>query len=310
MEKLDKSLDKKPLEAPHTGIFFGVISGSPVGGGVVVDAMTFGGSTTGSYGDLSSTEEWNGSSWSGGDNLTGARESGGSCGDGASNGRYVNGYNASPAPYPNSNRNEQYNGTSWSSDSACPQSYNNVRGNMDGSVDDCIMTNGHANGSGDRNYTFVWNGTSWGSEATQATGSGGALTGVPNDCVMTKSTSSYEYNGSSWSAGGTCTTRNNTAVKGGVSSTDAFIASGVYSPRSVSSEYYNGTSWTSGNPLVTGYYQNASAGNSTSNSMSIGGGDLPNSPAVVTNVQDQVDGTWSTGTPITTARDMAGGAGT
>jgi hypothetical protein len=306
MEKLDKSLDKKPLEAPHTGIFFGVISGSPVGGAGLVDALVFGGSLIGGAGggDLSSSEEWNGTSWSSGGSLTTAREAGGSCGDGSSNARFVGGYVTSPAPYPLSNLNEQYNGTSWASDTVLPVTNNNLQSNMDGSVDDCIIINGHANGTGDRNMTYVWNGSAWTSKATNSTSSAGSCTGTPTNCLSTHGTSSWYFNGSSWSSRQTLNTYRGYPQHAGTSSSSVMLSGGGNGVSST--ESYNGSSWTTGNSMVTAVSYAGSCGSSSTNCMVAGG---YNFTTHVNTVQDCIDGTWQSGTALTTSRMSLGGAG-
>ena len=225
------------------------------GGGNSSDAICMGG-----YGDTS-TEEYNGTSWSSGGDLNTGRYAMGGAGNSA-NAICMSGYTYDEetdeealVPY-----TEEYNGTSWSNggDLATARYYPASGGN----ASNAICMGGYAD-SGYSNATEEYNGTSWGSggnlanaryelagggSSTDAICMGGNASGISNKTET--------YNGNSWSAGGNLGTARMTLAGGG-SSTSA-VCMGGYASGSLYSavtEEYAEASTASVVPAIVLQYQ-------------------------------------------------------
>jgi hypothetical protein len=276
----------------------------------VSDGLMFGGVSTSSYADYSDSQSWNGVSWTAGGSLTGARQNGASAGTGSTSARYVNGYNSTPAPYPNSNRNESYNGTAWTSDTVHPNSVNNKLHGGCGTVDSMLVSGGHANGTGDVNNYYKWTG-SWTSITASGVSGKVSISGTLNSALLTKTSSAKTWNGTSWSTSTATSTSRNTASKSGISS-----SSGIRlfdwantNPFNNTSEIWNGTSWSaSGNP-PSGRPDAGEIDNTTESMMTLGGQVSYGGTTHSTTVYELRKGVFTTGTSFSNSRRACGGAG-
>ena len=121
---------------------------------------------------------------------------------------------------------------------------------------------------------------------------------------------SYEYNGSSWTAGGTMGTAQYRGSAAGTQ-TAAFVASGrVYSPTVAAkpaTEEYDGSSWTSGGALSTARYVSAQGGTLTAGLVA-GGQSAP--PNAFANTEEYDGSSWTSGGDLSAARAGITGTGT
>ena len=273
----------------------------------ISDGLIFGG-VTGSYADYSDSQSWNGVSWTAGGNLTGNRASGASAGTGSTSARYVNGYNASPAPYPNSNRNESYNGTAWTSDTSHPDTTNNKQNNGCGTADNMLVGNGHSNGTGDVNNWYKWTGSWTSVTASGLTGHDCSLSGTLTSAIQTKTTASKTWNGTAWTSVSATGVSRSLANSAGTNSSDAFRVMSTGSPPTiVSSELWNGTAWTASGNAVTAKSEAGSTHNFSNNMMVIGGQD----PSAIQSLstQEYRKGVFTTGSSISGSRRLSGASG-
>ena len=276
----------------------------------VSDGLMFGGISTSSYADYSDSQSWNGVSWTAGGSLTGARQNGASAGTGSTSARYVNGYNDSPAPYPNSNRNESYNGTSWTSDTNHPDSVNNKLHGGCGTADSMLVSGGHKNGTGDINNYYKWTG-SWTSITASGVSGAVSTSGTVNSALLTKTTSAKTWNGTSWSTSTATSTSRNTASKSGISS-----SSGIRlfdwantNPFNNTSEIWNGTSWSASGNTPSGRTDAGEIDNTTESMMTLGGQESYGGTTHSTTVYELRKGVFTTGTSFSNSRRACGGAG-
>lgn len=114
----------------------------------------------------------------------------------------------------------------------------------------------------------------------------------------TDRTSTEEYNGTAWSAGGNLGTGRWMFGSGSSgNSTDAITVSGYISDNSLVVEEYNGTSWSAGGDVTTARRFHHNSGNSTSAIISCG------MASSATNNTEEYNGTsWGAGGNATTAR--------
>ena len=274
----------------------------------ISDAIIMGGQTsTVGFPNVSSSEEYNGTSWSSGGSLTGNRYNGGSGGTGSTSARYVQGYNDSPSPYPNSNRNEEYNGTSWSSDTVHPSSTNNKMYSGAGLTDDFIIGSGHRNGIGDINETYVWNGSTWTSKTALSTGSNSSWSGSSSsDNLITSTTSAWTWNGTSFTSSTATNTSRSKAWKSGTNSNDGFRASTSGNGNNTS-EKWNGSSWTNTGDIPSTIGYATSCGSNGDSSIHVGG--LQSQTTVVSTVYEFNVDVFRTNSSISTSKFYMGGAG-
>ena len=276
----------------------------------VSDGLMFGGISTASYADYSDSQSWNGVSWTAGGSLTGARQNGASAGTGSTSARYVNGFNASPAPYPNSNRNESYNGTSWTSDTVHPDSVNNKIHGGCGTADSMLVSGGHKNGTGDINNYYKWTG-SWTSITASGVSGAVSTSGTLNSALLTKTTSARTWNGTSWSTSTATSTSRTTASKSGISS-----SSGIRlfdwantNPFNSTSEIWNGTSWSASGNTPSGRTDAGDIDVSTESMMTLGGQESYGGTTHSTTVYELRKGVFTTGASFSNSRRACGGAG-
>jgi hypothetical protein len=211
----------------------------------------------GGYGDTS-TEEYNGTSWSSGGTLSTGRYAMGGAGN-SSNAICMGGYTYDEETEEEANvpYTEEYNGTSWSSggDLATARYYPASGGN----ASNAICMGGYADGYS--NATEEYNGSSWssggnlanaryelagGGNSSDAICMGGNVSGISN---ITET-----YDGTSWSAGGNLGSARQ-SLAGGGNSTNAICMGGYASGYSSVTEEYAEASTASVVPAIVFQYR-------------------------------------------------------
>lgn len=279
------------------------------------NAIAAGGLTSG--GVLSTTEEFNRSinvitagAWASGGNMSTGRITAGDCGTYLAG--LVFGGNPGDAPYAD-NATEEYDGSAWTAGGNVPQSTSDLSGAGTQTAALCF-----AFSSSPTATTATYDGSSWTTvPATLPTTQGGAR-GIGTQTaalVCGFGTPTFEYDGSSWTAGGALN-NNRTAQKSGGwgIQTAAIIASGYYSPPATllsNTETYDGTSWTeTGHSVVTAVKRTAgTTAGTSSNGMLMGGSDTPGN-AFSTVVQKYNGTSWVTQPSLATTRFNHMGFGT
>ena len=251
----------------NTGRSEGMTAGTQTAG------LMSGGIVPGSDAMTNNSEEYNGSAWSEGNNLGNFRRGGGFGAQGTQTAGWVSGGNGgstSPAAGLLTTA-EEYNGTSWS----------------DG---------------GDMPATKF----SHGSLGTQTAGlafSGKTGTNVNTDVTSVNTT--YEYDGSSWTAGGNYGIANNAMA--GFGTQTAGVGVGGNYPASAATYEYDGSSWTAGNNIPSARRAHGAFGILTAGA--ICGGYSPSAGTLSETLT--YDGTnWAASTNLGTGRNGLGGSGT
>ncbi len=284
------------------------------------NALAFGGVNPGVTGGprLSNTEEFNtsinvitGGAWASGGNLGTARYTGGDCG--VYNAGLVFGGNPSSAPY-TSNATEEYGGTSWTAGGNIPHATSDLSGAGTQTAALCFGFSGSPTAT-----TATYDGSSWTTvPGTLPTVQGGAR-GIGTQTaalVCGYGTPTFEYDGSSWTAGGALNNNRTAQKPGGWGiQTAAVIASGYSSPPATiisNTETYNGSSWTeTGHSVVTARKRtSATTAAPNSNGMLMGGGYEAGSNNSSNTVQLYNGSTWVTQANLATARINPFGFGT
>ena len=253
--------------------------------------------------------------WATGGNLNTARTELG--GFGTQTSAIAAGGNTPPG---DSNAAEEYNGTSWSNISNLPVAKKELSGGAG------VETAGLVAGGFSyppfviRNDTNEWDGSSWtsggsmtkrgrslgilGLTQTSALAFGGSNPPAnPGGADATQPTNVEEYDGSSWTTGGSLSTGRGSASGSG-SVPAAIVFGGTISPPSAVSEEYNGTSWTSGGALNEGRgsLRGGTQGPQTA-AIAMGGSSSNNT--------ELYDGTsWTVSTNLGTPRNSGGPGGT
>ena len=277
------------------------------GGAGMSDAMVIGGSQGGTR--QLTCEEYNGSSWAAGGSLAEASQGGSAVGD-TLNARYVNGYTIVPAPYPNSNDNDEYNGTSWSADTVCPTTTNNVNMSHVGTGDLCRFGGGHTNGTGNATRNDEWNGTTWSTAATQALSDNIQTNGTQDDMfAIDGGTGTYEFNGTSWAAW--LTVNVNRKYAGGAGGTaSANSCGGRTVGEKDTTSICDGVSWSAGATMLNENANTPTAASpDVSLSMMVCGGIDPSDESDLSSVQELVEGVFIARTALGTGRQNCGCAG-
>jgi hypothetical protein len=189
------------------------------------------------------TEEYDGTSWTNGGSTATARAQAGAGGDSTA-AVYFGG---TPSPYISSAATELYNGTSWTSGNNMGSGRYSLSGA--GSQTAALAISGYGPSSGP--------------------GTGSTFTG------------SEEYDGVSWTAGGTLNTGRYAAASGGIQ-TAALLISGWLPGATAATELYDGTSWTNDTNVNSPRLStNTGAVGTTSASLFVGG-ETPGGPVVNT----------------------------
>jgi hypothetical protein len=246
--------------------------------------------------------------WASGGSLNTARAYGGSSGTSKDVAMYFGGYIV-PTNYA---QTEVYNGTSWTE----VNDLNNGRtgiGGFGNSITAATAFGGDEFPAASPRYlTDVenWNGTSWTTgtaipTATQQMNGAGtqtaglAIGGSSSTSVLN---TSYEYDGSTWTTGGTMGTSRSFARLGCGTQTAALVAGGT-PPFTVNTELYNGSSWTEENNLNSSGAQGGGGGTQTS-AITAGNQNAP------IGISEAWDGTsWTEVADLSTGRYAVGGSG-
>ena len=197
-----------------------------------------------------------GGTWASGGSANTGRSYGGSSGTSKDSAMYFGGYTV-PTNYA---QTEVYNGTTWTEVNDLNNSRTSV-GGFGNSVTAATAFGGDEFPAPSPRYlTDVenWNGTSWTTgtaipTATQQMNGAGtqtaglAIGGASSTAILN---TSYEYDGSTWTAGGTMGTARSFARLGCGTQTAALVAGGT-PPFTANTELYNGSTWTEVNNLNT-----------------------------------------------------------
>tara|TARA_R110002020_G_scaffold204871_1_gene409198 strand:+ start:1894 stop:3729 length:1836 start_codon:yes stop_codon:yes gene_type:complete len=158
-------------------------------------------------------------------------------------------------------------------------------------------------GVGNPGNSLEYNGSSWtaGGSMTNLTSVPGQATGLQTAALAFDAEESEEYNGTSWTAGGTPARGK---VQGNCAGTQtAAIAFGGEPGAVATAEFYNGTSWTTAPSMNAGKQNLAGFGTQTS-AISAGGTPAPSAVCEVFN-----GSSWSTTASLNTARSQVEGSG-
>ena len=250
-----------------------------VGGtGTKSAGLAMGGRTgsSGPFTQANNSEEYDGTSWTEGNNLNTAR------GEGSGAGTQTAAVYFGGAP--DSNATENYNGTSWTTSPGTLNTGRSSGASFGASYTSAVFCGGY--GGARIANVEEWNGSAW-TNATalpearyNAGGAGiesaGIVLGGSNAPGGTVTfATSVEYNGSSWTAGGT----NTAALEGqGMNGTQtACISYGGPTSLTANSSTYDGTTFvTSPNMAANRSALGASKGASITNTMGFGGSTPPN----------------------------------
>jgi len=193
------------------------------------------------------TEEYNGTGWSTGTNYPAGGLGGGTAGTQTA-GLIAGGQS------PRSSAANQYDGTSWTGTGALPVAADNISGCGTGTQTNVIMAIGRtpATGNSGTNTSVTYNGSvfgsgpnlntarMYGSQAGSGTGTAGLIFGGFIDPSPNAMTNTEEYDGSSWTNGGSLNVATGFANGFG---TQTNTVTNVKTPANQGSEQYNGTSW-------------------------------------------------------------------
>jgi hypothetical protein len=270
---------------------------------------------------VTNTEEYNKSvnvitagAWASGGNMNTGRSTGGDCGTYLAG--LVFGGNPGVAPYA-SNATEEYGGTSWTAGGNTPHATSDLSGAGTQTAALCFGFSGSPTAT-----TATYDGSSWTTvPGTLPTVQGGARgIGTQTAAIIVgygpPGTGSFEYDGSTWTAGGT-TNNNRTAQKPGGwgIQTAAVIASGYSSPPATiisNTETYDGTTWTeTGHSVITAVKRTAvTTAGTSSDGMLNGGGDNAGTNDKTNFTQGYNGTSWFTQPSLATARLNQMGFGT
>ena len=297
----------------------------PGGCGTQTAALAFGGIDPGPS-TVVNNESWDGTNWTSVSNLNTGKRSMGSAGT-QTHALAFGGH--SPSSY--SNTSEEWDGSSWTSSATMGTARGYLAGA--GTASSAFGATGYVIGTPapERTLTEEYNSNinaitqaAWASGGTMPTprlngGQGiGTKTAAANFGGNTSSisypytTTTYEYNGSSWSGGGTRSDA--VSAAGAFGPLTAGVAFGGYAyPPNVSitgTEEYDGSSWSEGGALGTSRYASGGAGTLTAG-MAIGGQHRPNpSPVRQTSVELYNGSSWTAGTALPTGTNGMASGGT
>jgi hypothetical protein len=233
------------------------------GAGTQNSALAFGGN-----GEVSCTEEYDGSTWAAAGALITARR----CLAGA--GTQNAGLAFGGGTYTALSCTEEYNGTSWSSGGALINARDRIAGA--GTQNEALAFGG--NNFGVRSCTEEYDGSTWSTGGALITArrslagagtqnAGLAFGGYPGSSPSFSCTE--EYNGTSWTAGGALSIAR--YFLAGAGTQNAALAFGGGSSLGACTEKYDGTSWSAGSALITGRATLAGAGTQNAG-LAFGGG--------------------------------------
>ena len=203
-------------------------------------------------------------------------------------------------------KTEEYNGTGFSVGEELPAARGCIMGA--GTQTAALGIGGSDRGGSAQTNVYNYNGTSWSSNPhSLPTGvyEGGSAGTQTSDIIFAGrppspfSSASYEYDGSSWTSGGTMGTGRRLPGGGGTQ-TSCRESGGVTNPSTVytaNSEEYDGTSWSEGPNLNTARRDVAGSG-ANADAQRITGG---SGPAAFSTKSEAYDGTsWTEGPDLAT----------
>ncbi len=248
------------------------------GGGTQTAAILAGGTKPPGNTDIDESEEYDGSSWTEGNNLNQSR---GwiDCGGGTQTAGWIAGGQDGTSPYPNYDNNEHYNGTSWSEepDMNEAKAYRSGNGTQTASL--------AAGGSPANVNSEEFNGSAW-AEGNNLNAPGTSRTGLKAGlqtaalCVAGHDGSAHmneveSYDGTSWTEiADLNTARDNIRAMGTQTVANAAGGGVPGSPGvSAANEQWDGTSWTEVADLSNGRKEGGAAG--TNAAGLIAGGEKP-----------------------------------
>ena len=254
--------------------------------GTQTATLVFGGSPGSGY--ITTTNEYDGATWTAGGSLNTAR--GHLVGAGTQTTAIAVGGYSGPSP---TGATEEYNGTSWTTGGSTATT--RAQAGAGGDSTAAIYFGGTPSPYISTTAAELYNGTSWTTAPSMGTGryslaSAGSQTAalaisgygpVSGPGTGSTFTGSEEYDGASWTAGGTLNTARYAAASGGIQ-TAALLISGWQPGATAATELYDGTSWTNdANVNTPRFSTNRGAVGTTSASLFVGG-ETPGTPAVNT----------------------------
>jgi len=251
------------------------------GAGTRDAAIGFGGYNPG--GNLATSFEYDGSSWTSAPSLSEARQAMGSAQAAAQNAALAfGGYNTPGPPYARAVTDE-YDGSSWTTGGNLNSARDNGAGIGLGIQTAAVAAGGSPPSIGTE--VEEYNGTSWTASptampegkrqgASMGTSTAGAVFGGFNPTPSIVATH-LEYDGSSWTSGGSLNTGRFGLGGAGTTSNGLAFKGATPSAQSIA-EQYNGTAWATASSTATAAYYVGSAGNSLpTGALSISGRNVP-----------------------------------
>jgi len=253
------------------------------------------------------------SAWASGGNMNTGRGTSGDCGTQTAG--LVFGGNDGNAPYTMDNT-EEYDGTSWAESGTVAHATSDLSG---AGTQTAALCFGFSDSPTE--ITATYDGSTW-STVPATIASVGQARGIGTQgaalCVgfSTPGTTSLEYDGSSWTSGGTLNNKRSGQKPGGWGTqTAALLASGRQTPPATiisNTETYDGSTWTETGASVITPVKRTSGSTASPSSLGImaGGGDVVGSNDASTGTQGWDGTAWSAQPSLATARINAAGFGT
>ena len=227
------------------------------GAGSESSGLAFGGEGA-PTGNTNSTEQYNGSAWTGGGNYPSEDESIMACGLTESTTLAFGGIN-NASPGVRQATSVLYNGTAWTATNSLPTAKRAGQGF--GVSTAAVCMGGDSSPTAGGNTVEEWDGTNWGAVPTapftkgNMGGGTGTLTAglVFGGADPSNTAATFEYDGTNWTAGGSMGTARNTVngFGGPAGQTASICAGGDAPPFTAATEVYNGTSWAATASLAT-----------------------------------------------------------
>ena len=276
------------------------------GAGTQTAGLGFGGnSSPPSYSPSNNTnasEEYNGTSWTEGNNLNNTRTNLEGCGLQTS-ALAIGGYTSPPSPTGMVAFTEEYNGSSWTNGGAL-----NTSGNEMGTcgTQTAGLAFGRNRGYADK-MTEEYDGSSWTTGTNMPVdrryiagcGTQTAAVGVGGSAGDPATDTGFEYDGSTWTGSPAINTARNFFVGSGIQ-TNGLVYGGSFptsSPYTGATESYDGSSWTTTTSLTTARRSLGGSTNSPSTSaLAIGGHN-----GGATNVTEEFTGAFDSIKTVTTS---------
>ena len=221
--------------------------------------------------NTTSSEEYNGSSWSSGGTMNSGRRGFRGAGDSETAGRVMGGR---AGPSSSLTLHEEYDGTNWTVETALPGA---TQSNSAAGTSAASLTFGGYNPPSALNTTLEWTGSAWTSGGNLNTARyNGAGFGGPTSAVMTTgqepsaSNKTEEYDGSAWTAGNVYPSSLEGVCAFGPQTNG--VAAGGQSPYQTLAAVYDGTSWTATTSLSAARQQTFKGGNGSTGFFAAGEG--------------------------------------